>query len=95
MRFIRRWIRSITSSGLVVVKYATAEPDVQHPYGHAKFETLAAFAIAGFLFVTCYQISLSALSSSDQPARFSPGDYDPDHRRNDRDHRDQHRRDGL
>jgi cation diffusion facilitator family transporter len=47
--------------GLVVVKFATAEPDEGHPYGHAKFETLAAFAIAGFLFVTCYQISLSAI----------------------------------
>jgi cation diffusion facilitator family transporter len=46
--------------GLVVMRYATAEPDEGHPYGHAKFETLAAFAIAGFLFVTCYQISLSA-----------------------------------
>src|SRR5262245_11121533 len=38
--------------GLVVMKYATAEPDEGHPYGQAKFETLAAFAIAGFLFVT-------------------------------------------
>jgi len=47
--------------GLVVMKYSTAEPDEGHPYGHAKFETLAAFAIAGFLFVTCYQISLSAI----------------------------------
>ncbi|MBO0725700.1 MAG: cation transporter [Blastocatellia bacterium] len=47
--------------GLVVMKFATAEPDEDHPYGHAKFETLAAFAIAGFLFVTCYQIALSAI----------------------------------
>src|SRR5215813_10620660 len=47
--------------GLVVMRYATAEPDEGHPYGHAKFETLAAFAIAGFLFVTCYQITLSAV----------------------------------
>ncbi len=57
--------------GLVVMKYATAEPDEEHPYGHAKFETLAAFAIAGFLFVTCYQISLSAIKrllSRDTPA---------------------------
>lgn len=46
--------------GLVVMRYATAEADEDHPYGHAKFETLAAFAIAGFLFVTCYQIGLSA-----------------------------------
>lgn len=48
--------------GLVVTKYAAAEPDEDHPYGHAKFETLAAFVIAGFLFVTCYQIGLSAFS---------------------------------
>jgi hypothetical protein len=42
--------------------------DEGRPYGHAKFETLAAFAIAGFLFVTCYQIALIAfrrLSSHD------------------------------
>ncbi|NOT64255.1 MAG: cation transporter [Acidobacteria bacterium] len=47
--------------GLVVIKYATAEPDDEHPYGHAKFETLAAFGIAGFLFVTCYELSKSAV----------------------------------
>lgn len=47
--------------GLVVMRYSTAAPDDDHPYGHGKFETLAAFAIAGFLFVTCYQIGLSAL----------------------------------
>ena len=48
--------------GLVVTKYAAAEPDETHPYGHAKFETLAAFVIAGLLFVTCYQIGVSAVS---------------------------------
>jgi cation diffusion facilitator family transporter len=47
--------------GLVITRYASAEPDEEHPYGHAKFETLAAFAIAGFLFVTCYQIGVSAV----------------------------------
>ncbi|MGH9801491.1 MAG: cation diffusion facilitator family transporter [Blastocatellia bacterium] len=47
--------------GLTVMRYAAAEPDDEHPYGHAKFETLAAFAIAGFLFVTCYQIGLTAI----------------------------------
>jgi len=47
--------------GLVVMRFATAAPDEEHPYGHAKFETLAAFAIAGFLLVTCYQIGLSAI----------------------------------
>jgi cation diffusion facilitator family transporter len=48
--------------GLVVMKYATAEPDEGHPYGHAKFETLAAFVIAGFLFVTCYEIGANAVN---------------------------------
>jgi cation diffusion facilitator family transporter len=57
--------------GLVVMRYATAEPDEGHPYGHEKFETLGAFAIAGFLFVTCYQITVSAIGrifSHDVPA---------------------------
>lgn len=48
--------------GLAVTRYASAEPDEKHPYGHAKFETLAAFIIAGFLFITCYQLGFSALS---------------------------------
>lgn len=60
-------IHSMTDSlnnviGLVVTKYSAAEPDESHPYGHAKFETLAAFVIAGLLFVTCYQIGVSAVS---------------------------------
>ena len=58
--------------GLVVMKYATAEPDDEHPYGHAKFETLAAFAIAGFLFVTCYQIGVSAISRILNPSGHPP-----------------------
>lgn len=47
--------------GLAVMRFALQEPDDEHPYGHEKFETLAAFAIAGFLFVTCYQIAVSAI----------------------------------
>jgi cation diffusion facilitator family transporter len=46
--------------GLVVMRYATAEPDEEHPYGHDKFETLAAFTLAGFLFFTCYELCVSA-----------------------------------
>jgi cation diffusion facilitator family transporter len=48
--------------GLVIIRFSQAAPDDEHPYGHSKFETLAAFAIAGFLFVTCYQISITAFS---------------------------------
>ncbi|NBO63482.1 MAG: cation transporter [Acidobacteria bacterium] len=58
--------------GLVVTRYASAEPDENHPYGHAKFETLAAFVIAGFLFVTCYQIGLSAIGRLIEPPAKPP-----------------------
>ncbi len=47
--------------GLIVIKYSTAGPDEGHQYGHAKFESLAAFAIAGFLLATCYEIASSAI----------------------------------
>jgi cation diffusion facilitator family transporter len=58
--------------GLVVTKYATAEPDEGHPYGHAKFETLAAFIIAGFLFLTCYEIGSNAFKRLFQSNASSP-----------------------
>ena len=58
--------------GLVVMRFATAEPDAEHPYGHAKFETLAAFAIAGFLFLTCYEIVSSAVRRILNPADAGP-----------------------
>ena len=58
--------------GLVVMRFATAAPDDRHPYGHAKFETLAAFAIAGFLFVTCYQLTISALTRIINPSDATP-----------------------
>lgn len=42
--------------GLVVLKYASEPPDKQHPYGHGKFETLAAFGIVIFLAIACVEI---------------------------------------
>ncbi len=42
--------------GLVGMKLAGKEADPEHPYGHRKFEALAALAIALFLFITCYEI---------------------------------------
>ncbi len=47
--------------GIVVIKFASTPPDREHPYGHAKFETLAAFSIAGFLFLTCFELGSRAL----------------------------------
>ncbi|MCK5483198.1 MAG: cation diffusion facilitator family transporter, partial [Gemmatimonadetes bacterium] len=35
--------------GLAAVKAASAPPDEEHPYGHAKFEVLGALAVVAFL----------------------------------------------
>ncbi len=47
--------------GLTAVRLAAAPPDELHPYGHGKFETLAALAVAGFLSVTCFELVQGAL----------------------------------
>lgn len=48
--------------GLVVLKYAHEPPDKEHPYGHGKFETLAAFAIVIFLVIACVEIVQGSLN---------------------------------
>jgi cation diffusion facilitator family transporter len=58
--------------GLVGMKLAKKEADPEHPYGHRKFEALAALAIALFLFITCYEILSQVI------ARFrGPHDIEP------------------
>lgn len=42
--------------GLAAIRLAAAPPDAEHPYGHDKFETLAALAVAAFLSVTCFEL---------------------------------------
>jgi len=39
--------------GLIGLWLASAPPDDEHPYGHKKYETLAAAAIGGMLVATC------------------------------------------
>jgi cation diffusion facilitator family transporter len=46
---------------LVVSRVAAKAPDEEHPYGHAKFETLGALAIVAFLSVTVYELLRSVL----------------------------------
>ena len=41
---------------LSLVTVARAEPDEEHPYGHAKFETLGALAIVTFLSISCFEL---------------------------------------
>ncbi len=46
---------------LVLASLAAKAPDADHPYGHAKFETLGALAIVAFLSVTVYELVRSAI----------------------------------
>jgi cation diffusion facilitator family transporter len=47
-------------AGLVGLNLATKPPDADHPYGHRKFETIAALSIAFLLFLTSWQLLQTA-----------------------------------
>lgn len=47
--------------GLVGLRLAGRAADAGHPYGHRKFEALAALGISLFLFLACYEILSSLL----------------------------------
>jgi cation diffusion facilitator family transporter len=47
-------------AAMVGVRVARRPPDRDHPYGHRKYETLAATAIAGFLLVVTIEIVKAA-----------------------------------
>lgn len=47
--------------GLYGVKIAARPPDATHPYGHRKFETLAALVIASMILVMIFEILRNAL----------------------------------
>jgi cation diffusion facilitator family transporter len=46
---------------LVANRIADRPPDAEHPYGHRRFETIAALAIGGFLLLTAWEIVSSVL----------------------------------
>lgn len=46
---------------LALARVAAKAPDEEHPYGHAKFETLGALGIVAFLSITVYELGGSAL----------------------------------
>ncbi len=60
---------------LALARVASKDPDEDHPYGHAKFETLGALAIVAFLSITVYELVGSAivrLTSSGENAVATP-----------------------
>lgn len=46
---------------LLLARLAAKAPDEEHPYGHAKFETLGALAIVAFLSIAVFELVSSAL----------------------------------
>ena len=61
--------------GILAVRLAATPPDDEHPYGHAKFETLGALAIASFLSITCFELlqgSIGRLVAGAPPPSIAP-----------------------
>jgi cation diffusion facilitator family transporter len=54
--------------GLVALRASRMPPDVDHPYGHRKYETLAAAGIFIFLLLAVLEISRAALKHLTSPA---------------------------
>lgn len=72
-------IHSLTDSagnitGLVANHYADQPPDDEHPYGHRRFETLAALSIGGLLLLTAWEMIQGALDRllSDSVPQLTP-----------------------
>ena len=53
--------------GLIGLRYSRKPPDVDHPYGHRKFETLAAGGIFVFLVLAVVEIGRTALKRLGSP----------------------------
>ncbi|MGH7701857.1 MAG: cation diffusion facilitator family transporter [Gemmatimonadales bacterium] len=60
--------------GITVVRLASKGPDEDHPYGHAKFETVGALLIVVFLSVTIFEVlqdAVERLVSGHSPLQIS------------------------
>lgn len=54
--------------GLAVMRVAAKGPDDEHPYGHAKFESLGALVVVVFLSVTIFELMKGAIGRLSRPA---------------------------
>src|SRR5438093_2995720 len=53
--------------GMIGIYAARKPPDSNHPYGHRKYETFAALAIAGMMFLGCTEILTAAFERWRKP----------------------------
>ncbi len=49
--------------GMVLVSIAARGPDEDHPWGHAKFETIGTIGIVGFLSISCFELLRASIAS--------------------------------
>jgi cation diffusion facilitator family transporter len=61
--------------GLVGVRAANQPPDVNHPYGHRKFETVAAAAVTGFLLAIFLEVVRNAINRLTAPVASTEVSY--------------------
>lgn len=59
-------LHSVTDSannilGLIASRFASPDPDRDHPYGHQKFDAVGAVGIAAFLGIACFEILQGAI----------------------------------
>ena len=47
---------------LIVIHFSAAPADEDHPFGHSRYETLAAFVLGGLLFLTAFELARSAVT---------------------------------
>jgi cation diffusion facilitator family transporter len=48
--------------GLIAIRLSSRPPDREHPYGHRKYETIAALFLAGIFFITAWEVGRDAVS---------------------------------
>jgi cation diffusion facilitator family transporter len=63
--------------GILLVTVARRAPDDDHPYGHAKFETLGTLGIVGFLSISCFELlreGVMALARGESPHHIDVAD---------------------
>lgn len=46
---------------LLILRYSTAPPDEDHPFGHSRYETMAAFVLSGMLLLTAFELGQAAV----------------------------------
>jgi len=52
---------------LLILRYSTRPADEDHPYGHSKYETMAAFALSALLLLTAFELGRQAVGRIAHP----------------------------